>query len=111
MKKLLTILMLTLAVAAPGYAHDGHDHKIMGMVTTIQNGQLQVKATTGQMSTLVLNDKTKVVMGKMAHKVADIKVGDRVVVTATDMKDKSGKTTLVAKQIALAAAPVTAAKN
>lgn len=111
MKKLLTALMLTLAVATPGYGHEGHDQKIMGVVATIQNGQIQVKAGNGKMSTVVLTEKTKVVMGKMAHQVGDIKVGDRVVVTATDVKDKAGKTTLIAKQVALAAAKAAAARK
>lgn len=111
MKKLLTALMLTLAAATAGYAHEGHDQKIMGTVARIEKGQIQVKAASGKTSLFVLNEKTKVVMGKMAHKIEDIKVGDRVVVTVTDVKDTSGKTTLVAKQIALAAAPDPAARK
>lgn len=111
MKKLLTAVMLTLAVATAGYAHEGHDQKIMGTVATIQNDEIQVKSATGKTSTIALNEKTKVVMGRMAHQVGDIKVGDRVVVTATDVKDKAGKTTLVAKQVALAAAKAAAARK
>ena len=111
MKKLLTTLIFALSVVASGYAHEGHDQKIMGVVATIGNGQIQVKATNGKMSTVMINEKTKVTMGKMAHKIADIKVGDRVVVTATDVKDKAGKTILVAKQVALGAAKATVAKK
>ena len=111
MKKLLSALILALSVTTWGYGHEGHDQKIMGIVATIQNGQIQVQAANGKMSTVALNEKTKVVMGKMAHKVADINVGDRVVVTATDVKDKSGKTTLVAKQVALGTAKPTMAKK
>jgi ribosomal protein S3 len=110
-KRLLTALMLTLVVATSGDAHEGHDQKIMGTVATIRSGQIQVKATNGKTVVIVLNAKTKVVMGRMAHKIADIKEGNRVVVTATDVKDKSGKTTLVAKQVALAAAPATTARK
>ena len=111
MKKVLTALMVALALAGSGYAHEGHDQKIMGTVATIEDGQIQVKATNGKMSTIVLNAKTKVVMGTMAHKIADIKVGDRVVVTATDVKDKAGKTILVARQVALGTAKTTATKK
>ena len=111
MKRLLIALMLTAAVATSGSAHEGHDQKIMGTVNAIKSGQIQVKAANGKTSSIVLNEKTKVVMGKMAHKIADIKVGDRVVVTATDVKDKSGKTTLVAKRVALGPARATAAQK
>lgn len=74
----------------------------MGTVTVIQDGRLEVKAADGKTSEVTLNEKTKVVMGTMTHKVADIKVGDRVVVIATDIKGKDGKIVLVAKQVALA---------
>ena len=50
-----------------------------------------------------MTGKTKVIHGKMAMKLADIKTGDRVVVRATG----GGKESLVAEQIQLgAAAPV-----
>ena len=111
MKKLLTALIFALSVTTSGYGHEGHDQKIMGVVAAIDNGQIQVKATNGKLSTVTLNEKTKVLMGKMAHKIADIKVGDRVVVTATDVKDKAGKVILVAKQVALGAAKATVAKK
>jgi hypothetical protein len=108
MKKLLIALMFALAVTPLAFAHEGHDQKIMGTVSAIEAGQLTVKATTGKSSTVLLNDKTKVLMGKMVHKLADIKVGDRIVVTATDIKGKDGKPVLVAKQVNL---PAPAAAN
>ena len=111
MKKLLIALMFTLALTPLAYAHEGHDQKIMGTVAAIQVGHLEVKATNGKTSMIMLNEKTKILMGKMAHKVADIKVGDRVVVTATDVKDKNGKTMLVTKQVALGTAASAAAKK
>lgn len=104
MKKLLLALMFALALTPLASAHEGHDQKIMGTISAVQNGQLTVKATTGKSSTILLNEKTKVLMGKMTQKLADIKVGDRVVVTATDVKGKDGKTVLVAKQVNLPAA-------
>lgn len=112
MKKLLIALMFTLALTPLGYAHEGHDQKIMGTVAAIQDNHLEVKAADGKTSMIMLNDKTKVLQGKAAKKAADIKVGDRVVVTATDVKDKAGKTMLVAKQVNLGnASPTTAAKK
>ena len=101
MKRLITAFLFVLCVGTWTYAHEGHDQKIMGMVTVVSAERVEVKDTKGKVSTITLNEKTKVVMGKMAHTVSDIKVGQRVVVTATDVKDKTGKTGLVAKQVAL----------
>lgn len=111
MKKFLIASMFTLALSPLVHAHEGHDQKIMGTVTTIQANQLEVKGTTGKLSTVMLSEKTKVMMGKMEHKIADIKVGDRVVVTAMDSKGKDGKTMLVAKQVVLGAATSSTAKK
>ncbi len=111
MKKLLIALMLTFALTPLAYAHKGHDHKIMGTVAAVQDGRLEVKAVDGKTSIIMLNEKTKIVMGKMVHTVADVKVGERVVVTATEVKGKDGKAVLVAKQVALATAASAAVKK
>ncbi len=110
MKNVLLAVVLS-AVAAPWVlAHEGHEHKVMGTVAVIHENHLEVKATDDKTSTFVLNDKTKILRGKTAMKPADIKAGDRVVVIATETKDKEGKTTLVAKEVRLGAAPATAKK-
>jgi len=111
MKKILMALTLTLALTPVAYAHKGHDHRIMGTVAVIHDGHLEVTATDGKTSKVVLDEKTKIVMGKMVHKVSDIKAGDRVVVTATEMKGKDGKAILVAKQVALGTATSAAGKK
>ncbi len=100
MRRTVLALILTLALAPLVSAHEGHDHRIMGTVVTVQANQLEVKATDGKTSTITVTDKTKVIHGKMAMKAADIKIGDRVVVTATG----GGKAPFVAKQIQLGAA-------
>lgn len=106
MKKAVLALMFALALAPLVAAHEGHDHKIMGTVTAIHDNALEVKATDGKTTTISLNDKTKIVHGKMAIKAADIKAGDRVVVTASG----GGKDPFVAKQVQIGAA-VPAAKT
>jgi len=111
MTKFLIASMFTLALTPLAHAHEGHDQKIMGTVTTVQPHQLEVKGTTGKLSTVVLGEKTKVLMDKMEHKVADIKVGDRVVVIAVDSKGKDGKTILVAKQVVLGTATSSTTKK
>jgi hypothetical protein len=102
---------LIVALAIPGYtfAHEG-PHKIMGTVTALHENHLEVKATDGKTSTITLNEKTKVLRGKAAVKVDDIKSGERVVVTAMESKGKDGKTTMVATEVRLGVATTAASK-
>ena len=106
MKTLMhAVLALTfaLAVAPLVSAHEGHDHKIMGTVAAVHDNSIDVKGTDGKLSAIALNEKTKILQGATAAKVADIKTGSRVVVTATG----TGKDTYVAKEVRLAASAAT----
>ncbi len=107
MRRLVLLLFLAL-VAVPAAAHEGHDHKIMGTVESRHDQHLEIKATDGKTSMVTLNDKTKVLRGKTGVKLDDIKVGERIVVMAREVKGKDGKTTLVARQINLPAATAAA---
>lgn len=102
---------LIVALAIPGYtfAHEG-PHKIMGTLTALHENHLEVKATDGKISTITLNEKTKVLRGKATVKADDIKPGERVVVTAMEIKGKDGKTTMVATEVRLGAATTAASK-
>jgi hypothetical protein len=106
MKHTVLAVILALAVAPIAAAHEGHDHKIMGTVAAVHESSLDVNGADGKMSTVSLTDKTKIVQGKMAMKPTDIKVGDRVVVTATG----GGKAPFVAKEVRLGAAVPTPPK-
>jgi hypothetical protein len=83
-------------------AHEGHVHKVMGTVATRHENHLEVKRTDGKMSTITLNDKTKIRRGAAKVKIDDIRDGERVVVSATETKGKDGKTMLVATLVTLA---------
>ena len=112
MKKVLRLtVVLAVASASLTFAHEGHGQKIMGTVAAIHDTQLEVKGTNGKTSTIVLDEKTKVLKGKMAMKRTDLKEGDRVVVTAMPMKGADGKTMLMAEQVNLGAAPAAKAKK
>ena len=104
MKQFAFAVLLALVVAPFVSAHEGHDHKIMGTLAAVHDNSVDVKGTDGKLSTITLNDKTKILHGTMAMKIADLKTGDRVVVTATG----GGKDPFVAKEIKVGAA--TAAK-
>jgi hypothetical protein len=93
-----------LAIPQYARAHEGHVHKVMGTVSMRHENHLEVTTTDGKTSMITLNDKTKILRGKVKVKADDIKTGERVVVSATETKDKDGKTTMIAKEVRLPAA-------
>ena len=96
-------LALIASVSAPALAHEGHDHKLLGTITEVATDKIVVKATKdGALSTVALVAKTKITRGKTVLQVADLKVGDRVVVNIGN-----GKPPLSAKAIQVGAAPTT----
>ena len=109
MKKVVLAALVAFALAPLAWAHEGHDHKFMGTVAAIHDNSIDVKAADGKTTTISLNDKTKIVHAKMAMKIADIKAGDRVIVTAAG----GGKDPFVAKEVQLggASAPAVAKKT
>lgn len=103
MRRLVLGVALVAALAIPRYtfAHEGHVHKVMGTVTALHENHLEVKATDGKTSMITLNEKTRVLRGKIKAKALDIKSGERVVVTATEKKGKDGKSVLIATEVRL----------
>jgi len=69
-------------------AHEGHDHKIMGTVTMAAADHVMLKDRDGKDVTVKVTKDTKV-KSQPALKVEEIKAGTRVVITATQAKDKS----------------------
>jgi hypothetical protein len=72
------MLALTLVVPAALVAHEGHTHKAMGTVSSVQGSQVVVKTTAGKTVTVVLDAKTKITRGKETMDAAALKAGDRV---------------------------------
>src|SRR5262245_10742540 len=106
-----TLAVLTLGLGAPLFAHEGHDHKVMGTVSSAAADKVVVKDTTGKDVTIQVTKDTKI-KAKQAIKVEQIKPGTRVVVTASMDKDKSMKAKLIEVGVASAttATPTKAAK-
>lgn len=94
---------LAAALVIPRYArgHEGHAHKVMGIVEMRHENHLQVKSADGKAVDITLNEKTRILRGKATVKRDDIKPGARVVVTAIETKGKDAKTTMVATEIKL----------
>ena len=114
-KRLILAMALGAVLAIPVYvrAHEGHGHKVMGTVATRHENHLEVRAIDGKASMITLitlSEKTKILRGKDKVTRDDIKPGERVVVTATETKDKDGKATMIATEVRLGAANAPAVK-
>lgn len=69
------------------FAHEGHDHKIMGTVTMAAADHVMLKTKEGKDVTVKVAATTKVVQGKQAVKIESLKPGTRVVITAAGAKE------------------------
>src|SRR5688572_29931403 len=99
------VIALALALPVAPSAHQGHVHKLLGTVASIQGNRVDVKGTDGKIITVLLNAKTAVTRGKAKADVAALKVGERVSVDY--LQEKNANT---AKTVKLAALPPAAAK-
>ena len=97
-------LMAALVVPGTTWAHEGHDHIIMGTVTARSERSLDVKTPSGEVLSIALTQKTTVSRNKKKADFKDVQIGHRVVVNIGNGEDP-----LVAKDIqvgvAAAAAP------
>ena len=90
MKKLVMTAVLAaalLAVPVLARAHEGHAHKVMGTVTSIEGNHVMVKTTEGKTVMVMLDAKTKITRGKTAVKPEALKVGERIVAAGAEQKD------------------------
>jgi len=79
MKQLLSVIALVLAMGAGALAHNGNDH-VRGTVTAVSAQSVTVQLADKTTKTLSISAKTEFDnAGKPGH-LADVKVGDRVVV-------------------------------
>lgn len=103
--KHLSILIISLVVSgALVFAHEGNEH-VRGVVTQLSPQSITVQTTDKKTTTLKVTEKTTFQLaGKVAH-LADLKVGDRVVV---DVPEKSSDALLVQIGTAPAAAQAAA---
>jgi len=102
--RLIALIVAVSAIIAPAAlsAHEGHAHKMMGTVATVNDHRLEVKAADGKTAAVTLNEKTKILRGKVSARLQDIKAGERVVVTAREKKGPDGKAEMIASEVRLA---------
>ena len=101
MKRATIFVLLFAAATIPAQliAHEDHEHKVMGTVTAVNATQIKVEMTDEKKATILLTKETKYLRGKTPVDAAEIKVGERIVVT---FAEKDGKK--MAKEVRLAAA-------
>jgi hypothetical protein len=103
--------MMALALAAllllpvTARAHEGHPHKVMGTVASVQGSHVEVKGTDGKVVMVMLDDKTTITRGKTKLDATALKVGERVSIEYMQEKSmnmakavKLGETTPAAKK-------------
>lgn len=98
MKKFALVLWLVapLGMAAWLDAHEGHQHKAMGVVKAIDATQVEIETQDGKRISVALDKDTKFLKGKTAVAASELKVGDRAVLVYVDEKEKK-----VARQVLL----------
>lgn len=107
MKTFLFVILATalLAPAVP-LAHPGHDHKLMGTISSIDKNKVVVKTTEGKDVTFEILPTTSFKRGKQKGAQSELKAGMRVVVNIGD-----GVEPLKAKDVQYSAASTTSAKQ
>ena len=89
-------LLTTIATA-----HGGEEH-VVGTVTKVSDTAVTVKTTAGKTVEVGFDAKTTYQRAKQPIQKSNIKVGDRIVIHATEVKEK-----LVAHSVEIGTAPQT----
>ena len=106
-RRIALVAAVTLVLATPAvWAHDGHDHIIMGTVTARDAKHLEVKTPSGEVLSIAVTGKTITTRDKKKITFNDVQVGRRVVVNIGNGEDP-----LVARAIQLGVATATAASE
>ena len=85
LRRLFTLLVaVVLALPTAALAHE--NHKLMGTVTMAATDHMMMKTTDGKEVTISVTPTTKIVRGKTAVRITEIKEGTRVVATVSTHK-------------------------
>src|ERR1044071_2372332 len=94
---LATVLLLPVAALA----HEGHMHKVLGTVSSVQGQHVMIKTTEGKDMTVMLDNKTEITRGKDKLDASALKVGERV---SVDYMEEKGMMMAHAVKLGAAAA-------
>src|SRR6478736_8215239 len=82
----LAVVSVTLLTTI-ATAHGGEEH-VVGTVTKVSDTAVTVKTTAGKTVEIGFDSKTTYQRAKQPIQKSDIKVGDRIVIQATEVKEK-----------------------
>jgi len=108
MTRRIAIAFLVLTAMAVGsrvqlFAHEGHEHKVMGTVTMAAVDHVMLKDKDGKNVTIKVTKDTRV-RAKPMITPEQITAGTRVVITAVEGKDKTMTATMIEVGVAASAA-------
>ncbi len=88
MRTVLIAVALAIAVFVPAAAraHEGHAHKVMGTVSSVEGGHVMVTTPAGKTVMVMLDGKTTITSGKTTVDASAIKAGIRVVAEGPEEK-------------------------
>jgi len=72
----------TLLLSVAAVAHEGHPHRFLGTLSAVQGSQIEVKTTDGKTVVFTLDQKTVIQQGRAKADVKELKLGERIVVSA-----------------------------
>lgn len=80
MKHWIVAIVVVTALAWPTavFAHEGHTHKALGTITSVEGEHVGIKTNDGKSITIMLDKKTAVTRGKDKLDASALKVGERV---------------------------------
>jgi len=81
-------LLTGLSLLAGPAAHEGHSHKAMGFVKAVDAVHIEIETKEGKKVSALLDEETKYRRGKAAATAADVKAGERVVLTFVEKEGK-----------------------
>jgi hypothetical protein len=114
MKKwMIGLAIVGVIMLAPRFAlaHEGHDHTVMGTISSIDGTNLMVKTADGKQTMVMMDAKTKITQGATKLDVKALKVGDRVVASGPEDKGMISAETVKVGAAAAAPAKTAAAKK
>ena len=105
MKKSITLFLSVVLFSAVRKSHGDEQH-LMGTVTKITDKAITIEMKDKKTAEAVLTHETKCMKGDATAELKEVKVGDRVAITAKKSGDK-----LVATMVKIGAAPSPAHKH
>jgi hypothetical protein len=103
---MLAVFAIVAVLPLQTFAHEGHDHQVLGTVTMAAADHVMLKDKDGKDVTVYLTRETRVLKDKKPMTIEDITTGLRVVITARMVKE-NGVDRMVAQQIELGVAQPT----